>query len=133
MTENDSWQQRYEAVVPEKLSGRDANIILDLIEEDTDRFVEALSALALTFHDNVVYCECEPVLNPGCPLGDHAQGHMVPADWRISEIDDYAAFRYLCTPCKEALARRPAAQDEYRFEVLGDETHEPRGEESSDA
>ena len=131
MTRNDSWQQRYLAVVPEKLSARDASVILDLIQEDTDRFVEALSAFALTYEDNVVYCECSPGINPGCPLGDHAQGHMVPADWRVSELGDYDEFRYLCTACKEALARRPAAQDEYRFEVLGDETQRPGDDQAT--
>ena len=85
MSQNDAWEQRYAAIVPEKLTPRDATVLLDLIEEDTDRFVEALSALALTYEDEVVYCECAPDVNPGCLLGDHSEGHMVPADWRVSE------------------------------------------------
>ena len=121
MSENDSWEQRYLAIVPEKLTARDASVLLDLIEEDTDRFVEALSALALTFEDEVVYCECAPDVNPGCILGDHSEGHMVPADWRVSEVASYDDFRYLCMRCKESFAQQTKAA-EYRFEVIGDET-----------
>ena len=82
MPEHDSWEDRYLAVVPEKLTARDASILLDLIQEDTDRFVEALSALALTYEDNVVYCECEPGMNAGCPLGDAA--YQCPPKWSMS-------------------------------------------------
>ena len=131
MTENDSWAQRYLAIVPEKLTARDASILLDLIEEDTDRFVETLSVFAETFDDEVVYCECAPDVNPGCLLGDHAEGHMVPADWRVSEAASYDDFRYLCTRCKESFAQQAKAA-EYRFEVLGDETG-PREEGGLDA
>ena len=132
MSQNDAWEQRYAAIVPEKLTPRDATVLLDLIEEDTDRFVEALSALALTYEDEVVYCECAPDVNPGCLLGDHAEGHMVPADWRVSEATSYDDFRYLCTRCKESLAQQANAA-EYRFEVLGDETGRPREEGAEDA
>ena len=132
MPANDSWEQRYLAVVPEKLTARDATVLLGLIEEDTPRFVEALSAFALTYHDEVVFCECAPDINPDCTLGDHSEGHMVPADWRVSEVADYSAFSYYCTRCKEAFARRPGAA-EYRFEVLGDETHGYGEEGATDA
>jgi hypothetical protein len=49
----DSWQERYLSVVPEKLTARDASIILDLIQEDTDRFVEALDAFALCYEEDL--------------------------------------------------------------------------------
>ena len=42
----DSWEQRYLAVVPEKLTAADAKVLIDLIEEDPQRFVEALSEFA---------------------------------------------------------------------------------------
>ena len=132
MSQNDAWEQRYAAIVPEKLTPRDATVLLDLIEEDTDRFVEALSALALTYEEEVVYCECAPDVNPNCPLGDHFMGHLVPADWRVSEAGNYGAFAYYCTRCKEAFARRPEAA-EYRFEMLGDETHGYGEEDNTDA
>ena len=131
MPENDSWEQRCLAIVPEKLTARDASVLLDLIEEDTDRFVEALSTLASDYDDEVVFCECAPDVNPGCILGDHAEGHMVPADWRVSEAASYDDFRYLCTRCKESFAQQ-AKDGEYRFEVIGDETG-PREEGAADA
>ena len=107
MSQNDAWEQRYAAIVPEKLTPRDATVLLDLIEEDTDRFVEALSALALTYEDEVVYCECAPDVNPGCLLGDHAEGHMVPADWRVSEAGQLRRLPpTYCTRCKESLAQQ---------------------------
>jgi hypothetical protein len=40
------WQERYLALVPEKLTAADAKVLLDLIEEDTGRFVQALVDLA---------------------------------------------------------------------------------------
>ena len=40
MPANDAWEQRYLAIVPEKLTPRDASILLDLIEEDPMRLVE---------------------------------------------------------------------------------------------
>jgi hypothetical protein len=46
MPEQDSWEQRYLAVVPEKLTAEDARVLLDLIAEDTQRFVEALDEFA---------------------------------------------------------------------------------------
>ena len=48
----DTWEERYLSVVPERLTARDASTILDLIAEDTDRFVEALSAFALCYEED---------------------------------------------------------------------------------
>ena len=42
----DSWDERYQAVLPEKLTAADAKVLLDLIEEDPKRFVEALAEFA---------------------------------------------------------------------------------------
>jgi hypothetical protein len=42
----DAWEERYLAVVPEKLTAADARVLLDLIEEDPKRFVEALAEFA---------------------------------------------------------------------------------------
>ena len=41
-----SWQDRYLALVPEKLMAADARTLIELIEEDAKRFVEALEELA---------------------------------------------------------------------------------------
>jgi hypothetical protein len=38
----DTWQERYLALVPEKLTAADAKVLIELIEEDPQRFVEAL-------------------------------------------------------------------------------------------
>jgi hypothetical protein len=46
MAKPDSWEERYLAVVPEKLTTADAKVLLDLIEEDPQRFVEALDEFA---------------------------------------------------------------------------------------
>jgi hypothetical protein len=46
MAQPDSWQERYLAVVPEKLTAADAKVLLELIEEDPKRFVEALDEFA---------------------------------------------------------------------------------------
>jgi hypothetical protein len=42
----DSWDERYLAVVREKLTAADARVLLELIEEDPKRFVEALAEFA---------------------------------------------------------------------------------------
>ena len=42
MPEPDSWEQRYLAVVPEKLTAEDARLLLDLIAESPERFIDAL-------------------------------------------------------------------------------------------
>ena len=123
---SDSWADRYQ-LVADKLSAFDARLLLDLIDEDLDRLVASLESFTMS-DDDLVYCECSSDLNPECPLGDHSTGHLVPAQWRVSPTDDYADFRYLCTPCKESFAARPVAS-EYSFEVLGDETHAPTDHE----
>ena len=46
MSERDSWTARYLALVPEKLTAADARILIELIEEDPKRFVEALEEFA---------------------------------------------------------------------------------------
>jgi uncharacterized protein (DUF1778 family) len=46
MARPDSWQERYLAVVPEKLTAVDAKVLLQLIEEDPKRFMEALDEFA---------------------------------------------------------------------------------------
>ena len=46
MTRPDAWEERYAAVVAEKLTTAEAKVLLDLIEEDTDRFVQALDEFA---------------------------------------------------------------------------------------
>ncbi len=43
MIEPDSWEQRYLAVVPEKLTAEDAKVLLDLITEAPERFIGALN------------------------------------------------------------------------------------------
>jgi hypothetical protein len=116
---NDSWEQRYLAIVPEKLTARDASVLLDLIEEDAERFVEALAAFALSHEEDFVCCECSPGNNPACDAG-HPQRHIVEAEWRISEVDDRDDFFYLCTPCKDSRVRAPGAQ-ELSFEGLENE------------
>jgi hypothetical protein len=47
MTKVDSWEERYLSVIPEKLTAADAKVLLDLIEEDPKRFVEALAEFAV--------------------------------------------------------------------------------------
>jgi hypothetical protein len=42
----DAWEERYLAVVPEKLTAAEARVMLELIEEDPKRFVEALDEFA---------------------------------------------------------------------------------------
>jgi hypothetical protein len=42
----DAWEVRYLAIVPGKLQPADAKVMLDLIEEDAKRFVEALAEYA---------------------------------------------------------------------------------------
>jgi hypothetical protein len=118
----DSWGDRYQ-VLSEKLTALDARLLLDLIDEDLERFVHSLQTFA-TSDDDLVYCECAPDINPDCSLGDHSAGHLVPAEWRVSAAGDYDDFSYYCTPCKESFAGRPGAA-EYLFEVLGDETSRP--------
>jgi hypothetical protein len=39
-----TWEGRYLALVPEKLTAADAKALIELIEEDAQRFVEALEA-----------------------------------------------------------------------------------------
>ena len=41
-----SWEERYLALVPEKLTAGDATALIELIEEDARRFVEALEEFA---------------------------------------------------------------------------------------
>jgi hypothetical protein len=41
-----AWEVRYEALVPGKLTAADAKVLLDLIEENPKRFVEALDEFA---------------------------------------------------------------------------------------
>ena len=38
----DDWEDRYLAVIPERLSAADARVVLDLIQEDPERFIAAL-------------------------------------------------------------------------------------------
>ena len=71
-------------------------------------------------------------MNPDRPLGDHAMGHLLPADWRVSEAGNYSAFTYYCTRCKEAFAQRSDGA-EYLFEVLGNETRGYGEEDARDA
>ena len=47
----DTWEERYLSVVPEKLSAAEAKVLLALIEEDPRRFVEALGELAAISED----------------------------------------------------------------------------------
>ena len=42
MSQGDSWSERYLAVVPEKLTAEDAQILLDLIRESPEGFLAAL-------------------------------------------------------------------------------------------
>ena len=44
--EADSWEERYLVLVPEKLTLADARALLGLLEEDPQRFVEALEGFA---------------------------------------------------------------------------------------
>ena len=44
--ERGTWEERYLALVPEKLSAADARALIELIEEDAQRFVEALEEFA---------------------------------------------------------------------------------------
>lgn len=67
--------------------------------------------------DETVACECSPTTNPGCELGTHAEGHMVPAHWRVSEPDDHDDFVYLWAPCTGAATARKGL-DGYVFELL---------------
>ncbi len=46
-----SWEARYFAVVPGKLSASEAKIIFELIEEDALRFVQALDEFAALSED----------------------------------------------------------------------------------
>jgi hypothetical protein len=46
MAQPDAWEERYQALVPEKLTAGDAKVLLELIEEDTGRFVQALVEFA---------------------------------------------------------------------------------------
>ena len=41
-----TWEQRYLALVPEKLTAAQARALIELIEEDAQRFVEALEEFA---------------------------------------------------------------------------------------
>ena len=41
-----TWEQRYLALVPEKLTAADARALIELIEEDAQRFVDALEEFA---------------------------------------------------------------------------------------
>ena len=41
-----TWEERYLAFVPEKLVAADARALIELIEEDAQRFVEALEEFA---------------------------------------------------------------------------------------
>jgi hypothetical protein len=67
--------------------------------------------------ENVVVCECSPEVNPGCELGSHEEGHVVPAQWRVSEPDDPDDFFYLCNLCTKAATDRRGVEG-YVFEVL---------------
>ena len=42
MPEPDSWEGRYLSIVPEKLTGAEAQVLLDLITEAPERFIGAL-------------------------------------------------------------------------------------------
>ena len=42
MLANDSWDDRYLALVPEKLLWRDAEVLIEIALEDPERFVSAL-------------------------------------------------------------------------------------------
>jgi hypothetical protein len=67
--------------------------------------------------EGTVICECSPTTNPGCPAGDHAEGHPIPATWRVSEPDDHEDFFYLCSPCTAAATARRGL-DGYVFDLL---------------
>ena len=61
--------------------------------------------------DPPVVCECAPDLNPDCPLGDHREGHLVPAVWRAVDAGTQDFLFYLCEPCLESFARSTKAAD----------------------
>ena len=46
MTQHDASEERYLALVPEKLTAADAKVLLQLIEENPGRFLEALAEFA---------------------------------------------------------------------------------------
>jgi hypothetical protein len=46
MTRSDSWEERYLAVVPEKLTAQDAAVLIELMCEDPQRLARALEELA---------------------------------------------------------------------------------------
>ena len=43
MPEHDSWEERYLSLVPERLTGAEAQVLLDLIAEAPERFIGALN------------------------------------------------------------------------------------------
>ena len=120
MSQGDSWTERYLSVVPEKLMADDAQVILDLLREDPARFATALEEF-VRLGDDTVVCECSPAVNPGCGsdtgFGSHAEGHLVPAEWRVAPQDSPDDFVHLCTPCKAHLAGQPGAMN-LSFELL---------------
>ena len=56
MPEHDSWEERYLAVVPEKLTAGDAKVLLDLIAESPERFIGALQEFIENSQDEQVAC-----------------------------------------------------------------------------
>ena len=48
MSEQDTWMERFHGAIPEELTSDAARVLLDLIEEDPGRFLEALEALSLS-------------------------------------------------------------------------------------
>ena len=71
----------------------------------------------------MVVCECSPADNPECALGDHQDGHIVPATWRVVDPSGEDAFFKLCGPCCDSLSARAEASA-LVFERLADDEAE---------
>ena len=63
MPEHDSWEDRYLAVIPERLTGEDAKVLLDLIREQPERFMGALEEFIANSADDLGVADGE--LNQG--------------------------------------------------------------------
>ena len=58
--------------------------------------------------DPKLICECGPDLNPGCALGEHEDGHVALAAWRLSIREDPETQMQLCSLCFESFLESAA-------------------------
>ena len=110
-------------LVPEEAACPDCGerSVDQLTIDDTDNVVcGSCGAKYPVAESGMVVCECSPADNPECAVGDHQDGHIVPATWRVVDPSEEDAFFKLCGPCCDSLSARAEASA-LAFERLADD------------